>query len=111
MSHAPPFVLAYAGPRVCAGETAVLRVDLVRAMRPEQVPPLVEKLLGYKYITRVDTTALNLETEEETEDADAVDVVEFDVPQEETPQGTGDAVPDTDVGSSPFRPQSDKDVP
>jgi putative Mg2+ transporter-C (MgtC) family protein len=91
-----------------AGETAVLRVDLVRAMRPEQVPPLVEKLLAFKYVTRVDTSALNLETEDKAQDADAVDVVDFDVPQEETPQGIGDSAAQTDVGVSLLRPQSDQ---
>ena len=92
-----------------AGETAVLRIDLVRAMRPEQVPPLVEKLLLLKYVTRVDTTDLNLDTEDENVDEDAVDVVDFDVPQEETPRGSGDSMPNTDVGVSPLRSQSEED--
>ena len=92
-----------------AGETAVQRIDLVRAMRPEQVPPLVEKLLLLKYVTRVDTTDLNLDTEDENVDEDAVDVVDFDVPQEETPRGSGDSMPNTDVGVSPLRSQSEED--
>ncbi|MDR3708333.1 MAG: MgtC/SapB family protein [Capsulimonadaceae bacterium] len=92
-----------------AGDTAVLRVDLVRAMRPEQVPPLVEKLIALKYVTRVDTTDLNLNTEDEESetDADAVDVVEYDVPQEETPNGE-DGANAADVGVSPLIPQSDE---
>jgi len=90
-----------------AGDTAVLRVDLVRAMRPEQVPPLVEKLLAYKYITRVDTTDLNLDTEDDEAEADddAVDMVEYDVPQEETPNEALNEASAGDVGVSPILPQ------
>jgi len=83
-----------------AGETAVLRVDLVRAMRPEQVPPLVEKLLSLKYVSRVDTSDLNLNTEDEEPetDEDAVDMVEYDVPQEETPTEDAQLSSAADIG-------------
>ena len=66
-----------------AGETAVLRVDLAQAIRPEQVAPLVKHLLALKYVSRVDTKDLNLETEEEAPDEDAVNMIEYDVPEEE----------------------------
>jgi len=66
-----------------AGETAVLRVDLAHALRPEQVVPLVQRLLALKYVSRVDTKDLNLETEEETPDEDAVNMMEYDVSEEE----------------------------
>lgn len=67
-----------------AGETAVLRVDLARAMRPEQVAPLVRQLLTLKYVSRVDTTDLNLnEEDEDSVDNDAVSMMEYDVPQED----------------------------
>ena len=75
-----------------AGETAVLRVDLVRAMRPEQVSPLVEKLLAFKYVSRVDTTDLNLDTEDESLDADAVNMMEYDVPQEEAEEAVPERI-------------------
>ena len=44
---------------------------------------MVEKLLAFKYVSRVDTTDLNLDREEETSDEDAVNMIEYDVPQEE----------------------------
>jgi putative Mg2+ transporter-C (MgtC) family protein len=88
-----------------AGETAVLRVDLVRAMRPEQVPPLVEKLLALKYVSRVDTTDLNLDNKEESTDGDAVDMVEYDTPREETPGDDADAASKAEVGMAPLLPQ------
>ena len=71
-----------------AGETAVLRVDLVRAMRPDQVTPLVTRLLALKYVSRVDTTDLNLVPEEKTTDDDAVNMIEYDVPPEEAETST-----------------------
>ena len=66
-----------------AGETAVLRVDLARALRPEEVMPLVQHLVALKYISRVDTKDLNLDEEEETPDEDAVNMVDYDVSPEE----------------------------
>ena len=66
-----------------AGETAILRVDLARALRPEEVTPLVQRLLALKYVSRVDTKDLNLEMEEETPDEDAVSMMEYDVSPEE----------------------------
>ena len=68
-----------------AGETAILRVDLVRAMRPEQVPPLVDKLTTLKYVSHVDTTDLNLDQgeEEDNVDEDAVNMMDYDVPRED----------------------------
>lgn len=89
-----------------AGETAVLRIDLVRAMKPDQVPPLVERLLALKYVTRVDTTDLNLDDDEDKQDDDAVDMVDFDVPQEDTPGGNLDASIESDLGVSPLRQDS-----
>jgi putative Mg2+ transporter-C (MgtC) family protein len=79
-----------------AGETAVLRVDLARALRPEEVTPLVQRLLALKYVSRVDTRDLNLETEEETPDEDAVNMMEYDVPEEEA-----EGVPDEGVEKPP----------
>lgn len=79
-----------------AGETAVLRVDLAHALRPEQVAPLVQRLLALKYVSRVDTQDLNLETEEETPDEDAVNMMEYDVPEEEA-----EGVPDEGVEKPP----------
>ncbi len=72
-----------------AGETAVLRVDLARALRPEEVAPLVQRLLALKYVSRVDTKDLNLDEEQEAPDEDAVNMVEYDVPQEEA-EGVAD---------------------
>ncbi len=79
-----------------AGETAALRVDLARALRPEEVTPLVQRLLALKYVSRVDTRDLNLETEEETPDEDAVNMMEYDVPEEEA-----EGVPDEGVEKPP----------
>jgi putative Mg2+ transporter-C (MgtC) family protein len=66
-----------------AGETAILRIDLDRALRAEQVVPLVQRLLALKYVSRVDTTDLNLDEDEAAADIDAVDIVEYDLPPEE----------------------------
>ncbi len=65
------------------GETALLRVDLAHALRPEEVMPLVQRLVALKYISRVDTKDLNLDEEEETLDEDAVNMVDYDVSPEE----------------------------
>lgn len=65
------------------GETALLRVDLAHALRPEEVAPLVQRLVALKYISRVDTKDLNLDEEEEALDEDAVNMVEYDVSPEE----------------------------
>ena len=65
-----------------AGETAVLRVDLARALRPDEVTPLVQRLLALKYVSRVDTQDLYLDEEEEALDEDVVDMVAYDVPPE-----------------------------
>ena len=65
------------------GETALLRVDLAHALRPEEVTPLVQRLVALKYISRVDTKDLNLDEEEETLDEDAVNMVDYDVSPEE----------------------------
>lgn len=51
-----------------AGETAILRVELGRALRADQVAPLVQRLLALKYVTRVDTTDVNID-EEPAQDA------------------------------------------
>ena len=75
------------------GETAVLRVDLARALRPDEVMPLVQRLLALKYVSRVDTQDLNLDEEEEAADADAVNMVDYDVPQEEA-EGVSDQEPE-----------------
>ncbi len=78
-----------------AGETAVLRVELAHALRPEQVTPLVHHLLALKYVSRVDTKDLNLETEEETPDEDAVSMMDYNVPEEEA-EGIPPAEPSED---------------
>ena len=65
------------------GETALLRVDLAHALRPEEVAPLVQRLVALKYISRVDTKDLNLDDEEEALDEDAVNMVDYDVSPEE----------------------------
>lgn len=46
-----------------AGETAILRVELGRALHANQVTPLVQRLLALKYVTRVDTADVNLDEE------------------------------------------------
>ena len=69
-----------------AGQTAILRVELGRALRPEQVTPIVQRLLALKYVTRVDTNALNLDTEEEVKE-DIVPMVEYDAPAEAQTEG------------------------
>jgi putative Mg2+ transporter-C (MgtC) family protein len=69
-----------------AGESAVLRVELGRPLRPEQVPPLVQRLLALRCVSRVDTKDLNLSDEAEAPDVDAVGMVEYDTPEEETGQ-------------------------
>lgn len=86
-----------------AGETAVLRVDLVRAMRPEQVPPLVERLLALKYVSRVDTTDLNLDQDEEEKsvDEDAVNMMEYDVPQEDAEEAVAASAESTGKRGQP----------
>ncbi|MCS6835305.1 MAG: MgtC/SapB family protein [Anaerolineae bacterium] len=48
-----------------AGETAVLRVELSRPIKPDQVPRLVRQLLVVKSIIRVDVSALEVEDAEE----------------------------------------------
>ena len=80
-----------------AGETAVLRVDLARALRPDEVTPLVQRLLALKYVSRVDTQDLNLDDEEEAPDEDAVNMVDYDVPTEET---DSESEPDQEKGGS-----------
>ena len=74
------------------GETALLRVDLAHALRPEEVTPLVQRLVALKYISRVDTKDLNLDEEEETLDEDAVNMVDYDVSPEEA-EGLLEEVP------------------
>ena len=74
------------------GETALLRVDLAHALRPEEVAPLVQRLVALKYISRVDTKDLNLDEEEETLDEDAVNMVDYDVSPEEA-EGLLEEVP------------------
>jgi putative Mg2+ transporter-C (MgtC) family protein len=46
-----------------AGESAILRVELGRALRAEQVAPLAQRLLALKYVSRVDTTDVNMSAE------------------------------------------------
>ena len=84
-----------------AGETAVLRVDLARALRPDEVTPLVQRLLALKYVSRVDTQDLYLDEEEEALDEDAVDMVAHDVPMEEpgdVPEEAAPGGPPPDAG-------------
>lgn len=61
-----------------AGETAILRLELGRALRPEQVKPFVQRLLVFKYVSRVDTTDLNLNSAEDPADLDSVQIVDSD---------------------------------
>lgn len=67
-----------------AGQSAILRVELARSLRPEQVAPLVQRLLGLKCVSRVDTTDLNLDTGEEAAEEDIVSVMEYDVQRDDT---------------------------
>jgi putative Mg2+ transporter-C (MgtC) family protein len=48
-----------------AGDAAVLRVELSRPLKPDQVPRLVKQLLVVKSILRVDVAALEVEDAEE----------------------------------------------
>jgi putative Mg2+ transporter-C (MgtC) family protein len=48
-----------------AGETAILRVELSRPLKADQVPRLVKQLLVVKSIARVDVAALEVEDVEE----------------------------------------------
>jgi putative Mg2+ transporter-C (MgtC) family protein len=76
-----------------AGESAILRVELGRALRLEQVTPLVQRLLGLKYVSRVDTTDLHTSEEAEEHTSDIVPMVEYDSPKDEPKPGsllTGD---------------------
>lgn len=61
-----------------AGETALLRVELAQALHPDQVSRLVRRLVAFKYVSRVDTKSLDLETGEETPDEDSgVNLTEY----------------------------------
>lgn len=66
-----------------ADQSAILRVELGRALRFEQVVPLVQRLLALKYVSRVDTTNLNLNDDAQTQEGDIVSMVEYDEAQEE----------------------------
>ena len=70
-----------------AGESAVLRVELGRALRPEQVAPLTQRLLALKYVSRVDTTDLHTENEQEAQQGDVVPMVEYDTPKDDLVAG------------------------
>jgi len=65
-----------------SGESAILRVELGRALQPEQVAPLVQRMLALKYVSRVDTT--DLHTRNEAEPDDVVPMVEYDTPKNDT---------------------------
>ena len=65
-----------------AGESALLRVELGRALRPDQVTPLVQRLLALKYVSRVDTADLNLEDEARAQTSDVIPIVEYDAPSD-----------------------------
>lgn len=86
------------------GETAVLRIDLGRALRPEEVTPLAQRLLLLKYVSRVDTTDLNLDNDDESSDEDAVSIMEYDVPHEEaeplTENNDGNEMSNTEMGGN-----------
>ncbi len=67
-----------------AGETAVLRIDLGRALTSKEVAPLVSRMVALKYVSRVDTNDLNPDkSQDEKSDEDAVNMMEYDAPQEE----------------------------
>jgi putative Mg2+ transporter-C (MgtC) family protein len=89
-----------------SGESAILRVELGRALRLEQVSPLVQRLLGLKYVSRVDTTDLHTREETETDQGDVVPMVEYDSPKDEP---APDSLLTEDVASG--RPESHNDVP
>jgi hypothetical protein len=67
------------------GDTAVLRVDLARYLKREEVGPLATRILALRYVTRVDTADVNLlEAGEEapTSEGDAVPFLDYGGPQE-----------------------------
>jgi putative Mg2+ transporter-C (MgtC) family protein len=68
-----------------SGESAIMRVELGRALQSDQVAPLVQRLLALKYVSRVDTTHLHIENEAE-EPQDEVTASEF-------PEGNPEAGP------------------
>lgn len=63
-----------------AGETAALRLELGRALRPDQVNPLVQRLLILKYVSRVDTTDLNLNQSKDSSPQESVEIADVDPP-------------------------------
>jgi len=69
-----------------AGESAILRVELGRALHIDQVTPLVQRLLALKYVAQVDTADLN--TSETTLSEDTVPLIDHDAPPEDETQAT-----------------------
>ena len=59
-----------------AGEAALLRVELAHPLNSEEASRLVRRLVAFKYVSRVDTRSLDLETDVEAPAEDAEDVLE-----------------------------------
>jgi len=68
-----------------AGDAAILRVDLARYLKREEVGPLVKRITALKHVTRVDTRDVNLLEADEpipVEEPDAVPILDYGGPQE-----------------------------
>jgi len=65
-----------------AGEAAVLRVELSRTLKADELAPLVQRLLALKYVTRVDTTDLNMDDHGNGHSFDPVQIVDNDGPHD-----------------------------
>ncbi len=59
-----------------AGEAALLRVELAHPLKTEEATRLVRRLVAFKYVSRVDTRSLDLETDVEAPAEDAEDLLE-----------------------------------
>lgn len=59
-----------------AGEAALLRVELAHPLNTEEASRLVRRLVAFKYVSRVDTRSLDLETDVEAPAEDAEDLLE-----------------------------------
>jgi putative Mg2+ transporter-C (MgtC) family protein len=69
------------------GDSAVLRVDLSRTLKPSQTAPVVQKLLTLKYVSRVDINDLRRRTntyrrdfddDNGEQESDALQIAEYD---------------------------------
>lgn len=69
-----------------AGDSAILRVDLARYLKRDEVGPLVKRIAALKYVTRVDTGDVNLLESDENEpelEGDAVPILDYGGAQDE----------------------------